>query len=76
MKIRDLQPGQVVTFAYKAERSTNPIQNVHLRVEEASDTHLRGVNVNRILDGTQDSLPFRTYKVANIVPGTVFLRIG
>lgn len=76
MNIKDLKEGQVVKFTYRAERSNEPIQNVELRVDESDDVYIRGINVNRILDGTQDSLPFRTYKISNIIPGTVFLKIG
>lgn len=74
--LQNLSTGQVVKFTYKAERSHEPIQNVELRVEEVSGTHLRGINVNRILDGSADSLPFRTYKIANIIPNTVYVKIA
>lgn len=74
MRIQDLQPGQIVKFTYKADRSRQPIQNVELRVETVGQGHIRGINVNRILDGSQDSLPYRTYKVANIVADTFWVR--
>lgn len=76
MRIQDLTRGQVVKFTYRAERSHEPIQNVELRVEEVNGTHLRGINANRILDGSSDELPYRTYRIANIVPNTVFVKIG
>lgn len=76
MRIQDLQPGQVVKFTYKADRSHQPIQNVVLRVETVAQGYIRGVNVNRILDGSQDSLPYRTYKVANIAPDTFWVRVS
>jgi len=76
MSIKDLKSGDIVNFTYKAQRSREPVQNVQLRVEDISDTHIKGINVKRILDGTQDTMPYRTYKLTNIVPNTVFLRIG
>lgn len=77
MKITDIVPGQIVKFTTRVEKSNKgqSIQEVALRVTEVNPTHIRGVNVNRILDGTQDTLPYRTYKVANIVDGTVWLRL-
>jgi hypothetical protein len=77
MKIKDTTPGQVVRFVTKVERSSKgqEIQNVEMRVEQVSDTHITGINVNRILDGTQESPPYRTYKIANIVPDTVWLKL-
>lgn len=77
MKITDVTPGQVVQFVAKVERSSKgqDIQTVEMRVDKVSDTHITGINVNRILDGTQDSAPYRTYKVANIVPDTVWLKL-
>lgn len=74
MRIQDLQPGQIVKFTYKADRSHQPIQNVELRVETVAQDYIRGVNVNRILDGSTDSLPYRTYKIANIVQDTFWVR--
>jgi len=77
MKITNTVPGQVVKFTVKVERSSKgqSIQEVVLRVTEVDAAYIRGVNVNRILDGTQDTLPYRTYKVANIVDGTVWLKL-
>jgi hypothetical protein len=77
MKITDIVPGQVAKFTVRVERSSRgqAIQEVVLRVSEVTPVHIRGVNVNRILDGTQDTLPYRTYKVSNIVEGTVWLRL-
>lgn len=77
MKIADIKQGQVVKFTVRVENSSKgqPIQEVLLRVSEVSPTHIKGVNVNRLLDGTQDTLPYRTYKVANIVDGTVWLKL-
>jgi hypothetical protein len=77
MRIKDVAPGQVVQFVAKVEKSSKgqSIQNVEMRVERVTDTHITGINVNRILDGTQDSPPYRTYKIANIVPGTVWLQL-
>lgn len=77
MKIKDITPGQVVRFVTKVERSSKgqDIQNVEMRVDRVSDTHITGINVNRILDGTQESPPYRTYKIANIVADTVWLKL-
>ena len=77
MKITDISPGQVVRFTVRVENSSKgqPIQEVLLRVAEVNTTHIRGVNVNRVLDGTQDTLPYRTYKISNIVGGTVWLKL-
>lgn len=77
MKISEVTPGQVVRFVTKVERSSKgqEIQNVEMRVDRVSDTHITGINVNRILDGTQDSAPYRTYKITNIVPDTVWLKL-
>ncbi len=77
MKITDITPGQVVKFTVRVEKSSKgqSIQEVVLRTTEVDQTHIRGVNVNRILDGTQDTLPYRTYKIANIVDGTVWLKL-
>jgi len=77
MKITDITPGQVVKFTVRVENSSQgqPIQEVLLRVSTVDATHIRGVNVNRVLDGTQETLPYRTYKVANIVGGTVWLKL-
>jgi hypothetical protein len=77
MRITDAVQGQVVKFTTKVDKSSKgqAIQDVVLRVDEVDASHIRGVNVNRILDGTQDTLPYRTYKVSNIVKGTVWLRL-
>lgn len=77
MTIREIAPGQVVRFVTKVERSSKgqEIQNVEMRVDRVTDTTITGINVNRILDGTQDSAPYRTYKIANIVPDTVWLKL-
>lgn len=77
MKITDTIPGQVVKFTVRVEKSSKgqAIQEVVLRVSEVTSAHIKGVNVNRILDGTQDTLPYRTYKVSNIVNGTVWLKL-
>jgi len=77
MKIADIASGQVVRFTVKVEKSSKNqnIQDVTLRVTEVTSTHISGVNVNRILDGTQETLPYRTYKVENIVAGTVWLKL-
>jgi hypothetical protein len=76
MDIKDLQIGNIIKFTYKADKSNDPIQNVELRVDHTTKDHIHGINVSRILDGSQDNLPFRTYKVKNIIPGTIYLRIG
>jgi hypothetical protein len=77
MKITDIVPGQVVKFTARVDKSSKgqSIQEVVLRVSEISPTHISGVNVNRILDGTQDTLPYRTYRIANIVENTVWLKL-
>jgi len=77
MKIKDITPGQVVRFVTKVDRSSKgqEIQNVEMRVDRVTDTHITGINVNRILDGTQESPPYRTYKIANIVADTVWLKL-
>jgi len=69
MKITDARPGQVVKFIAHVERSSKgqDIQEVLMRVAEVTATHIRGMNVNRLLDGTQDTPPYRTFKISNIV---------
>lgn len=77
MNIRDIRPGQIVRFVTKVDKSSRgeDIQNVEMRVESMTDTTITGINVNRILDGTHDSAPYRTYKLANIVPGTAWVKL-
>lgn len=77
MNIKDIKPGQIVKFITKVEKSGKgeEIQEVLLRVTETTDAHIKGVNVNRVLDGTQDTLPYRMYKIANIVRNTVWLKL-
>lgn len=77
MKISDIQIGQVVKFTVRVEKSSKdqPIQEVVLRVTGINSSHIRGINVNRILDGTEEKLPYRTYKIANIVSGTIWLKL-
>jgi hypothetical protein len=77
MKITDAKPNQVVKFTTRVDNSSKgqSIQEVLLRVSEVTDTLIKGVNVNRVLDGTQDTPPYRSYKIANIVPGTVWLKL-
>jgi hypothetical protein len=77
MKITDVVPGQVVKFTTRVEKSSKgqTIQEVIMRVSEVTQTHIKGVNVNRILDGTQDTLPHRMYKVSNIIADTVWLKL-
>jgi len=77
MKITDIKPGQVVKFIARIDNSSKgqSIQEILLRVSEVSDTHIKGVNVNRILDGSQDTLPYRSYKVANICADTIWLKL-
>jgi hypothetical protein len=77
MNIKDIKQGQMVKFITKVDKSSKgeEIQEVLLRVTEITDNHVRGVNVNRVLDGTQDTPPFRTYKIANIVGNTVWLKL-
>ncbi len=76
MKIENLEIGNVVKFTYKADHSETPIQNVELRVEKATSSYINGINVNKILDGTHDNIPYRTYRLSNIIPGTIYLKIG
>lgn len=74
---RSLKKGDIIKFTYKADKSADPIQNVELKIEEATDKYIFGINVNRILDGSsQDILPYRRYKVENIISNTVYLRIA
>jgi len=77
MSIKDIKPGQMVKFIARVEKSSKgeEIQEVLLRVTEISDTHIKGINVNRVLDGTQDTLPYRMFKVSNIVRSTVWLKL-
>lgn len=77
MGIKDIVSGQVVRFVTKVDRSSKgqEIQSIEMRVESVTETHITGINVNRILDGTQDSPPYRTYKISNIVPDTVWLKL-
>ena len=77
MKITDVTPGQVVRFVTKVDQSSKgqDIQTVEMRVDKVTDTLITGINVNRILDGTQSSAPYRSYKIANIVADTVWLKL-
>jgi len=77
MKIADIKAGQVVKFTVKVENSSQgqAIQEVLLRVSEVTTTLIKGVNVNRILDGTQEALPYRSFKISNIVGGTAWLKL-
>ena len=76
MNTENLKPGDIIKFTYMAEKSAEPVQNVELRINYITENHINGVNVNRILDGSHDKLPYRTYKMKNIVAGTFYLKIG
>ena len=77
MKIADLRQGDIVRFTTKVDKSSQnqPIQDVELRIEEITNTYIKGINVVRILDGTEDKLPYRTYKIDNIITGTMWVKI-
>jgi hypothetical protein len=78
VEIKDVEKGQVVKFTTRVDKSSKDeeIQNVEMRVEKVTDTLITGINANRILDGTQSSLPYRTYKITNIVPNTFWVRLA
>lgn len=77
MKINDIIPGQVVKFIVQVDHSNKnqTIQEVVLRVTDIDQTYISGINVNRILDGSQDTLPYRTYKIEKIINDTVWLKL-
>lgn len=82
MEIKELEVGNIIRFIYKADKSKDSIQNVELRITDLSEKHITGINVNRILDGTQKEskgkveLPYRTYKIDNIISGSFFVQAG
>lgn len=73
MLLPQITVGDIIQFVVRVENSgqNQPIQNVMLKVSEITNTHIRGVNAIRTLNSDEGKI-YRTYRLTNIVQGTVW----
>lgn len=69
----NIREGDVIQFVTKVNHSNEdqPIQNVILKVQEFTATHISGYNAMRTIEAS-DRKAYRTYLRSNIVKGTLW----
>ena len=76
MDLSGISVNDTVQFVTRVQNSGagQPIQNVFLKVTEIADTYIRGINAWRTIEN--GDLTYRTYRIENIVQGTLWKLVG
>lgn len=78
INITNVSAGDTVQFITKVDNSKKgqEVQHVILKITDITSTCIKGVNAIRALDLNDDRKPFRSYKIVNIVPETLWKLVG